>query len=109
MVGYSQPLGAAGCRAPTRGCRARPALLLAGAAAPTAPLQGGYPWARAVVACAGAATIPGLSPATSRAASRGGGAGRPLAGRLPTCKGSHRLGRGSDDDDNGGIVNVKEG
>ncbi|RWW35295.1 hypothetical protein BHE74_00059784 [Ensete ventricosum] len=43
-------------------------------------------------------------------ASRGGGVGRrdgrPLVGRLPTAKGSHRLRRSSSD---GGVVRVKEG
>ncbi|RZS01761.1 hypothetical protein BHM03_00031669 [Ensete ventricosum] len=38
----------------------------------------------------------GLSPATIPATSRRGG--HPLAVRLPTGKGSHRLHRGSDDD-----------
>ncbi|RWV77187.1 hypothetical protein GW17_00062025 [Ensete ventricosum] len=53
-------------------------------------------------------TCKGLPPAASPAASRGGGAGRkvgcPLAGRLPTAKGSRRLHRGSS-----GAVRVKEG
>ncbi|RRT82630.1 hypothetical protein B296_00011038 [Ensete ventricosum] len=57
---------------------------------------------------AGAATGKGLLPVDSLAASRGGGADRPLAGRLPTAKGSHRLRRGSGSSD-GGAVRVKEG
>ncbi|RRT44882.1 hypothetical protein B296_00050303 [Ensete ventricosum] len=48
-------------------------------------------------------TRKGLPPAASLVANRGGGigrsGGRPLAGWLPTGKGSHRLRRGSNDDD----------
>ncbi|RWV77232.1 hypothetical protein GW17_00061966 [Ensete ventricosum] len=55
-------------------------------------------------------TRKGLPLAASPAASRGGGAGRrggrPLAGRLPTAKGSRHLRRGND---SGGVVRVKEG
>ncbi|RWV95353.1 hypothetical protein GW17_00042028 [Ensete ventricosum] len=58
----------------------------------------------------GAAARKGLLPVASPAASRGGGAGRrggrPLAGWLPTEKGSCRLCRGSG---GGGTVRVKEG
>ncbi|RWW75245.1 hypothetical protein BHE74_00016742 [Ensete ventricosum] len=49
----------------------------------------------------------GLSPATSTTANRGDGADCPLAGWLPTGKGSRRLCRGSGD--SSGTVNVKEG
>ncbi|RRT37495.1 hypothetical protein B296_00045520 [Ensete ventricosum] len=52
----------------------------------------------------------GLPPTANPVASRGDGVGhkggRPLAGRLPTVKGSCRLCRGSDGDD---TVRVKEG
>ncbi|RWW46383.1 hypothetical protein BHE74_00047688 [Ensete ventricosum] len=48
--------------------------------------------------------------AASPTASKGGGVGPrggcPLAGRLPTAKGGHRLRRGNDDDD---AMPVKEG
>ncbi|RZS13456.1 hypothetical protein BHM03_00045056 [Ensete ventricosum] len=52
----------------------------------------------------------GLPPTTNPTASKGGGAGRrggrPLAGRLPATKGSHRLRQGSDGGDK---VRVKDG
>ncbi|RWW09354.1 hypothetical protein GW17_00027162 [Ensete ventricosum] len=55
-------------------------------------------------------TRKGLPPAASPTATKGGGAGRrggrPLAGRLPTIKGSRRLRRCSGDGD---AVRVKEG
>ncbi|RWV80251.1 hypothetical protein GW17_00058505 [Ensete ventricosum] len=55
------PAGEAGCRAPARAYRKRPALPPAGVAAlaleVAAPWQGGYRWARAAATCVGAATV----------------------------------------------------
>ncbi|RWW27333.1 hypothetical protein GW17_00008240 [Ensete ventricosum] len=52
----AEPAKGAGCRAPVRGCRPRPALPLVGAAAPTArvvaPWQGDCQRTRATVTCA---------------------------------------------------------
>ncbi|RWW36054.1 hypothetical protein BHE74_00058953 [Ensete ventricosum] len=83
-----------------------------------APYRGGRPWPGYLQGATalkgsnlqGAASPQGVAPATSPIASRGDGAsrrgGRPLAGRLPTAKGSRRLRRGSGSD---GAVRVMVG
>ncbi|RWV79601.1 hypothetical protein GW17_00059237 [Ensete ventricosum] len=67
------------------------------AAIAKAPLQrGGHPRARPAAA----------SPAASKGGGAGHMGGRPLAGRLPTAKGSRRLRRGSG---GGSVLRMKEG
>ncbi|RWV77451.1 hypothetical protein GW17_00061716 [Ensete ventricosum] len=102
---------------PARGCRSQPGrkgrlptARLQRATARGAPARGGCPRR----ACKGGGhqrparkgLLPTDSPITSRGSDADRRGGRPLAGRLPIAKGSHRLRRGRGD---GGAVRVKEG
>ncbi|RRT31312.1 hypothetical protein B296_00053053 [Ensete ventricosum] len=79
-----------------RGCWPQPGPLQVWSTLAWLRARGGYQWARRTAA----------SPAASRGDDASHRVGRPLAGRLPAAKGSHRLRR---DSGNGNAVRVKEG